>query len=95
MVDRLFSVYESVDDVDMWIGGLSEDPVPGAHVGELFYEIIVMQFEALHDGDRLWYTRMLSGKERREVENTKLADIISRNTDIGEEIQDDVFHVAQ
>lgn len=94
VVNRLSSVYGSVDDIDLWVGGLAEDPMPGAHVGELFYEIIVMQFESLRDGDRMWYKRMLSGKERREIENTKLSDIIRRNTDIGSEIPDDVFHLA-
>jgi len=95
VVDRLSSVYESVDDVDLWVGGLSEDLMPGAHLGQLFYEIIVMQFEALRDGDRMWYTRMLNKKERREIKRTKLSDIIRRNTDIGQEIPDDVFHLAQ
>ncbi len=94
IVERLSNVYQSVDDIDLWAGGLSEDPMPDAHVGELFYEIIVMQFEALRDGDRMWYTRILSKKERREIKNTKLVDIIRRNTDIGQEIQDDVFRVT-
>ncbi len=94
VVDRLSSVYDSVDDVDLWVGGLSEDPMPGAHVGELFYEIITMQFEALRDGDRMWYTRMLNRKEIREIENTKLSDIIRRNTGIEGEIPDDVFRVS-
>ncbi|MCG8651108.1 MAG: peroxidase, partial [Pirellulales bacterium] len=94
VVARLSSVYESVDDIDLWIGGLSEDPLPGGHLGELFTEIIVIQFEALRDGDRYWYSNDLSRDEKREVERTKLSDIIKRNTDIGDEIQDDVFFVA-
>jgi len=95
VVDRLSSVYDSVDDVDLWVGGLCEDPLPGSHLGELFAEIVVMQFEALRDGDSYWYSRSLSRQERREVENTKLSDIIRRNTDIGEELPDDVFRVTQ
>lgn len=31
----------------------------------------------------------------QEVESTTLADIIRRNTTIGNELQDDVFHVAR
>ena len=94
VVSRLSSVYESVDDIDLWIGGLSEDPLPGGHLGELFAEIIVIQFESLRDGDRFWYTRDLSKEDKREVENTTLSDIIKRNTDIGDELQDNVFFVA-
>jgi len=93
--DRLASVYESVDDIDMWVGGLAEDPVEGSLLGELFHTIVKRQFEALRDGDRFWYTRTLNRDERSEVENTRLSDIIRRNTSIGNELQDDVFHVAR
>jgi len=90
---RLATAYGEVDLVDLWVGGLAEDPVEGAHVGELFHSVIANQFEALRDGDRYWYERTLSPRERRRVEGLRLADIIRRNTDIGGEIQDDVFHV--
>jgi hypothetical protein len=91
--DRLSSIYESVDNMDVWVGGLSEDPLLNSHVGELFYTVIVMQFEDLRDGDRFWYERTLSNDEIRKVERTKLSDIIRRNTNIDREIPDDVFHV--
>ena len=93
--DRLSSIYESVDDIDLWVGGLSEDPLPNSHVGELFFTVIKDQFEALRDGDRLWYEKILSNDEIGRVERTKLSDIIRRNTDIDKEIQDDVFHVRK
>ena len=92
--DRLSSIYESVDDMDVWAGGLSEDPLLNSHVGELFYTVIVMQFENLRDGDRYWYGRTLSKDEKREVERTKLSDIIRRNTDIRNEIPDNVFRIG-
>lgn len=91
--NRLSTIYESVDDIDLWVGGLSEDPLPGSHLGELFVAIVKGQFKALRDGDRYWYSETLSDNEIRRVERTKLSDIIKRNTDIGDEIQDDVFHV--
>jgi len=62
-------------------------------LGELFSTILKSQFEALRDGDRFWYKKTLSRDETRRVERTKLSDIIRRNTDIGDEIQDDVFQV--
>lgn len=91
--DRLSSVYDSVDDIDLWIGGLAEDPLEGSHVGELFYTIIGGQFQALRDGDRYWYEETLTDNEIRRVERTKLSDIIRRNTDIDDEIQDNVFRI--
>lgn len=92
---RLAAVYQGVDDIDPWVGGLAEDPTPGALVGELVGTILKEQFEALRDGDRFWYARVLDRRLIREVENTRLSDIIRRNTTIGRELQDDVFHVPR
>jgi hypothetical protein len=90
---RLASAYALVDDVDLWVGGLAEDHLPGAMVGELIYTVLVRQFTALRDGDRFWYQRTLSRSEQRLVNNSRLVDIIRRNTDIGDELTADVFHV--
>jgi hypothetical protein len=91
--DRLASIYASVDDVDLWVGALSEDPVPGGHVGALIRATLKQQFEALRAGDRFWHERIFSRREIKELENTKLSDIIRRNTTIGNEISDNVFSV--
>lgn len=90
---RLASVYASVEDIDVWVGALAEDPVNGGHVGELASYVIARQFEALRNGDRYWYTEVLHQEEIAEVEATTLADIIRRNTSIDSEISDDVFRV--
>ena len=92
---RLATAYGSVDDIDIWVGGLAEDPLLGAMVGRLVFAILKDQFEALRDGDRFWYQRTLTPAELNDVENTRLADIIRRNTNIGDEIANDVFHVPQ
>lgn len=89
----LAAQYGSVNNIDMWVGGIAEDPVNGGHVGPLFFEVLKTQFEALRDGDRYWYQNSLPADELVEVENTTLADVIRRNTSIDTEIPDDVFHV--
>jgi len=91
---RLATAYDRVDDLDLWVGGLAEDPMPGAMVGELIRTVLVGQFRALRDGDRFWYRNVLGAEERALVEGSRLADIIRRNTRIGGELPDDVFHVA-
>ena len=88
--ERLASVYPDVESID----ACAEDPLPGGHVGELIFVVLSEQFEALRDGDRFWYSRTLDPNTRRAVEETRLVDIIRRNTTIGDEIQDDVFHVV-
>ena len=53
---RFPSVYASVDDIDLYTGGLTEDPTPGGgRVGDLYARILAEQFSALKFGDRFWY----------------------------------------
>lgn len=88
---RLAAAYAHPDDVDMWVGCLAEPPLPNTHLGALATEVLVDQFVALRDGDRFWYANTLSRREIRQVENTRLSDIIRRNTAIGRELPRDVF----
>ena len=90
---RLASVCVDVEDIDLWVGALAEDPFDGGHVGELAYTVIRKQFERLRDSDRYWYQFTFSPAEIADLESTTLADVIRRNTSIGTEISDDVFHV--
>ncbi|MCA8942451.1 MAG: hypothetical protein KDB80_07795 [Planctomycetes bacterium] len=91
---RLAAAYATVDDIDAWIGGLAEDHVAGAMVGELVFAVLKDQFERLRDGDRFWYEEYLPPGMTVLVESQTLAGIIRRNTTIGDEIQDDVFRTA-
>lgn len=91
---RLADTYNSVDDIDLWVGGLSEDAVNGGQLGALFQRIVVRQFKALRDGDRFWYERVFEGRELDRIRDTRLSDIIRRNTEIGRELADDVFHLS-
>jgi peroxidase len=86
----LEAAYGSVDNIDLWVGGLAEDHLPGASVGELVQTIVADQFERLRDGDRFWYQNIFSGRQLRQIENTSLSDVISRNSTITN-LQEDVF----
>ncbi len=82
LASKLELLYGTVDNVDLWVGGLAEDHVVGSSVGETFQTIIVDQFERLRDGDRFWYQNRFSGKELASLQRTSLSDIIERNTDL-------------
>ena len=77
----LSSVYGGdISKVDMWVGGLAEDPVCDSQLGELFQYIIVDQFKRTRDGDSQWYEGRLTTAQKTYVNNTKLSTIIERNT---------------
>nr|MCH9671944.1 peroxidase [Gammaproteobacteria bacterium] len=95
VVARLRAAYASVDDIDLWVGGLAEDPVNGGHLGELFSRIVIRQFDDLRAGDRYWYQRTLSRSERRFVRRSTLANVIRRNTAIEREIGDELFRAGK
>ncbi|MCE9625837.1 MAG: peroxidase family protein [Deltaproteobacteria bacterium] len=88
-------VYSSVDQIDPWIGALSEDHLDGASVGETLRAALSLQFGAIRDGDRFWHEHdpAFSREDLQKIRNTKLSDILRRNTNIAE-IQEDVFRVS-
>lgn len=86
------SVYDTVDDVDLWIGGLAEAQVNGGLLGETFNTIVADQFLRLRDGDRFFYQNDLEHLQLldADIANTRLSDIIRRNSSITS-IQDNAF----
>ena len=79
---ELRQVYGSVDQIDLFVGGLAEDAAPGAMVGPTFQAVIAGQFEKLRDGDRLFFQNQgFAPSLMNEIQNTTLSDLIVRNTD--------------
>jgi len=72
--------YGSVDNVDLWVGGLAEAHVQGGSVGPTFAKILADQFQRLRDGDRFWFERVFSDRQLDQIRRTSLADLIARNT---------------
>ncbi len=87
---RLASVYGSVDEVDLWVGGLAETRLPGSSFGPLFHRIIQQQFEVLRAGDRFWYERSIDPQHWQNAQRPTLASIIRRNSTV-QNVQDNVF----
>lgn len=89
--DRLSSVYDSVEQIDLWVGILAEPPVGDAMLGETAVTILRDQFTRLRDGDRFWYQAHLGREVASLIDRQTLARIIRRNTGIKDEIQENVF----
>ena len=89
----LEELYGSVDNIDFFVGMLAEDLLPGASVGESIAAVLTEQFQVLRDGDRFYYENVFTPEEIQIIENTRLSDIIRRNTDTTI-IQDNVFSLV-
>ena len=87
----LQSAYGDVNKVDLWVGGLAEDHVAGAMVGQTFDLIIAKQFLSLRDGDRFWYQNQgFDPATLKAIDSTTLSSLILRNTDT-KYMQSDAF----
>ena len=88
------STYGSIDDVDLFMGGLAERHAFGAVVGQTFQVIIARQFEALRAGDRFfWLNQSFDRQTAAMINSTTLATLIRRNTDTTT-LQEHVFIAA-
>ncbi|CAH1270785.1 PXDN [Branchiostoma lanceolatum] len=90
---RLENVYSHVDDIDVFVGGLTEEAVPGGVVGPTFACLIGLQFQDLRKGDRFWFENRGQFTEAQlgEIRKTSLARILCDNTDGTTRMQPDVF----
>ena len=87
----LQAAYGDVNQVELWIGGLAENHLSGAMVGQTFDVIIAQQFTNLRDGDRFWYQNQgFDPATMRAIESTTLSSVILKNTDT-QHMQADAF----
>ncbi len=93
---QLRGLYGNVNNIDLWIGILAEDHLPGASVGRTMHEILRWQFEKLRDGDYYFYLNdpFLSFKTRAQIMSTRFVDVIRRNTRLTN-LQDNVFFTQE
>lgn len=81
--EALEAFYGTVDKIDAFVGGIAEDHMSGAMVGELFHTAIARQFARTRSGDRFWYENgQFTASELDEIRGTTLSALIERNTEI-------------
>ncbi|XP_012286670.1 peroxidasin [Orussus abietinus] len=90
---KLKELYGHPGNVDVWVGGILEDQLPGAKVGPLFKCLLLEQFRRLRDGDRFWYEGEAGFKDEQlqEIRKTSLARLLCDNGDNITRVQPDVF----
>lgn len=85
--------------VDLWIGGLAEKKMPfGGMLGSTFSFVFEHTLENLQNGDRFYYLSRTQGLNfLNELEANSLAQIVMRNTALGDEgsrhLPGDIFSV--
>ncbi len=87
---KLQQLYGSVDKIDLWVGALAEDHLPGASVGPTVARVLVDQFQRIRNGDRFWYQNQFRGQLLRDIDSTQLSDILKGNTGMTN-LQSNVF----
>ena len=77
----LAAIYESVDDVDAWVGGLAESHAAGSSVGDLVRAALIDQFTRLRDGDAFFYTSEAEMQFLQQPEIMALVDVMNITMD--------------
>ena len=90
---RFLEIYGSLDTIDLWIGGLAEERLPGSLLGPTFACLFGITFSNVRDGDRLYYSRsgVFEPEQVASIQQHTFASVICDNGDNIGEIQKDVF----
>ena len=75
-----------LNNVDLWIGGLAEEKMQfGGMLGSTFGAVFEYQMEHLQNGDRFYYLSRTQGMNLiNQLEPVTFADLVMRNTDLGD-----------
>ncbi|KAK8376103.1 hypothetical protein O3P69_008672 [Scylla paramamosain] len=97
-IDILKNLYRSVDDVDFFVGGMSEKPVSGGLLGWTFLCVVGDQFARLKKGDRYFYDLggqpgSFSEVQLQEIRKSSWARVICDNTDTIRAVQPLAFQL--
>ncbi|XP_066958962.1 peroxinectin A-like [Macrobrachium rosenbergii] len=84
VIDSLQEVYSDLEDVDLYIGGVSERPFLDGILGPTFSCIIADQFLRMKRGDRFWYEYKdspgaFTKKQLKELHKVTFARILCNN----------------
>ena len=92
--DKMKSVYEKVEDIDPYVGGVAEEPVEGGVVGPTFAKIIQQQFKSIMEGDRFFFAHneTMPADLRAMIRKRTLHTVMCDNIEV-EELPSNLFNV--
>ncbi|XP_060522222.1 chorion peroxidase-like isoform X2 [Cylas formicarius] len=97
-IQQLQQAYQSVDDIDLFPGGLTEAQLPGGLVGPTFGCIIGIQFGRLRQCDRFWYETAdpvvgFTEQQLAEIRKISFSKLICDNIDGNNNIHAIAFNI--
>ncbi|KAG9268743.1 thyroid peroxidase [Astyanax mexicanus] len=86
LVEQLMDLYGHPNNIDVWLAGLVEDPLPGARIGPIFACLIGKQMKTLREGDRFWWEKsgVFSPLQRQELQKHSLSRVFCDNSGLTE-----------
>ncbi|XP_026317732.1 uncharacterized protein LOC113228591 [Hyposmocoma kahamanoa] len=92
VIARFKRIYPTVDDIDLFPGGMSERPLQGGLVGPTFACIIAIQFRQLRKCDRFWFENdnpaaRFTEQQLAEIRKSTMSKILCENFDVPTDIQ--------
>ncbi|XP_021248220.1 thyroid peroxidase isoform X1 [Numida meleagris] len=96
VTEKIMELYHNPSNIDVWLGGLVEDFLPGARTGPLFACLIGKQMKALRDGDRFWWENdnVFTEAQKNELKKHSLSRVICDNTGISD-VPVDAFQLGK
>ncbi|KAL1518075.1 hypothetical protein ABEB36_001755 [Hypothenemus hampei] len=94
---KLQLLYGHVENIDIFVGGILEDPVQGGRVGPLFKCLLLEQFTRLRNGDRFWYENpsVFKPEQLVQIKQYSLARVLCDNGDNITKVTRDVFKLPK
>lgn len=93
--EKLRSIYRYADDIDLYVGGLSELPRGGSLLGPTFTCLMIKQFRSIRISDRFWYERenVFTEDQLNSIKTMTLAKLVCENYGL-ETVQPSMFRLA-
>ncbi|XP_054710141.1 peroxidasin-like [Uloborus diversus] len=97
LLKKLETLYGHPDNVDLWVGGISEEVKEGAKVGPTLLCLLIDQFRRVRDGDRFWYENegIFTPDQLVQIKQSSLARVLCDNGDNITLVTRDVFAVPK
>ncbi|XP_050677757.1 peroxidase-like [Leptidea sinapis] len=97
-INALSNLYESVDDIDLLVGGAMETDIHGSILGHTLQCIVAEQFYRTRTGDRFFYDNSemphsFTPEQLAEIKKSSMARLLCDNTDGVKYIQQKAFEL--